>query len=214
MRAVKNEGDIVNDEKQIAEQVEAIQARQSKPGTYDYLSPLLDRRRIQHVIPEGIFRFHAAFDRIYISQLAEWDQQANATWGDTSILMPQTTRQYKERETPRGIIVSAGLQAQEVLRSNGMAVGHIIRFIRNAPWRMPCDNIKGVEYGVFIMRDGDITGSEDLAANLKAGKVKQTWHEVPRALPDGTTILEMKCFFIDEDGKQWDPREPWIPDDM
>jgi hypothetical protein len=192
---------LVDDEQQIDDQTKRIQAKQSPLHAYDYLSPLLDRRRIQHVIPEGVFRFHAAFDRIYIYQIAEWDQAAGAKFGDTSLFMPQQTREYRERETPRGIIVSAGLQAQEVLRSNGMAVGHIIRFIRNAPWRMIADNINGKEYGVFIMRDGDITGSEDLAANLKAGKVK--------LLEEGGRFC-----YVDEDGRQWDPKEPWIPDDM
>lgn len=198
---MREEGDLVNDEKEIQAEVAEIQKRQSPAGTYDFLSPLLDRRRIQHVIPEGVFRFHAAYDRIYIYQLGEKDTRANETYGDTRILMPQNSRDYKRSETPRGLIVSAGLQAQEVLRGNGMAVGHIVRFIRNAPWAMPVDNIRGKDKHVFVMRDGDITGSEDLMANLKAGKV---------------TMREEggKFFYVDEEGRQWDPKEPWIPDDF
>lgn len=214
MRAVATEGDIVNDEKQVMADIAEIQKRQSPPGAYDFISPLLDRRRIEHVIPEGVFRFQAVFDRIYVVQMGEKDKKVNETWGDTKILMPQASRDYKRSETPRGIIVSAGLQAEEILRGNGMAVGHIVRFIRNAPWAMPVDNINGKDKHVFVMRDGDITGSEDLMANLKAGKVKRIWKDVPKTLPDGSVILEPKALYIDEDGNQWDPREPWIPDDM
>lgn len=206
LAAAKAEGDIVRDEEQIARQVKAIQERQSPAGTYDFVSPLLDKRRLEHVIPEGAFRFQAAFDRIYVYQIAEWDQQADATWGDTSILMPQMAREFHKLETPRGIIVSAGLQAQVVLRSNGLAVGHIIRFIRNAPWRMPVDNINGHQYYVFVMRDGDLTGGEDLMNNLKAGKCKQTWERNERG--------ELFACYVDESGQQWDPRMPWIPDDF
>jgi hypothetical protein len=199
-----DDASIVDKTDEIQAQIKAVQERQSKAGTYDFISPLLDRRRVEHVIPEGAFRFQAAYDRIYVYQIAEWDLTADAKWGDTSIIMPQTAREYHHRETPRGIIVSAGLQAEEVLYGNGMAVGHIVRFIRNAPWAMPVDNINAKPYHVFVMRDGDITGSEDLMANLKAGKVKR----VERTEAPG------KFCYEDENGRQWDPRQPWIPDDF
>lgn len=217
--AATAEADIVNDEKEIHAEVAEIQRRQSPPGTYEFVSPLLERRRIEHVIPEGVFRFQAAYDRIYIYQLGEKDSKANETYGDTSIFMPQTARDYKRSETPRGLIVSAGLLAEEALWGHGMAVGHIVRFIRNAPWAMPVDNIRGKDKHVFVMRDGDITGSEDLMRNLKEGKCKRLleWVEYKASNSETgelTTRRRPQFRYVNEDGSIWDPRMPWMPDDI
>jgi hypothetical protein len=212
------EARIVDDGDQIDAWVKEVQSRQSKPGTYDFVSPLLEKRRIEHVIPEGVFRFQCAFDRIYVYQLGEKDSRKDETYGDTSIIMPQAARDYKRSETPRGIIVSAGLRAREALYGHGMAVGHIVRFIRNAPWAMPVDNVQGKDVHVFVMRDGDITGSEDTMRNLREGKCKLVeFEEVKKIrLPTGEEkeIIMPGFAYLGEDGKIWDPRMPWIPDDL
>lgn len=198
-------GNIVDDTKELLRKAKALQARQSPPGALN-LPPLLEERRLSHVIPDGAFKEAATFDRIFIYQIGRKDTKAGETdemYGDTGIYMPAQVRDYKKQETPRGIIISAGLDALEHLHSNGMDLGHIVGFIRNAPWAKEVEFFEGTAIQMYIMRSGDITGSEDLQANLRAGKVRYIW--------DANTN---EYLFVDETGKQWKPQMPWIADDF
>ncbi len=198
-------GNLVDDSAEVLRKARAMQARQAPPGALG-LPPLLDERRLSHVIPDGAFKEAAVYDRVYIYQLGRRDVAAgetDETYEGTSILKTQERRDYEHKETPRGIIVSAGLDALEHLHSNGMDLGHIVGFIRNAPWAKEVDFFEGKPIQMFIMRSGDLTGSEDLQANLRAGKVRYIW--------DANTN---EYLFVDQTGKQWKPQMPWMPDDF
>jgi hypothetical protein len=170
------------------------------------LSPLLDARRLECGIPNGAFKQQAVFDRIYLHQLAEDNKE---TYGDTQIVMPETVRERKQHEAPRGVIVSAGLKALDNLKSNGIDVGHIVRFIRLSPWRMPIENICGVDKYIMILRDGDITGSEDLSEALRKGECEIKVREYK----DEEGVLQRCHMYLNKDGDIWEPEMPWIPDD-
>lgn len=133
-----------------------------KPRGYFNIPPLLDERRFIYGIPNGAFAQWPAFDKVYIYQVTTKERSTYTDGG--SILMPEARIAHERNTAPRGIIVSAGLQALDSLRSSGFDLGHIIRFKKFSPFIQPVDDIDGVELTVMVIRDGDIVGSEDLAA--------------------------------------------------
>lgn len=183
-----------------AENVEAEFRRIHKAaGEIPALSPLLDARRIENAIPNGAFKIQAAFDVCLVHQLPRFTGE---TFGDTQIIMPETSKKRVEEETPRGVLVSAGLRALDCLRSNGIDLGHIVSFIRQAPWRMPIENVAGADFHLLILRAGDITGSEDLRVAIERGECSLQWDEEAG-----------QHFYIDAKGKRWNPTLPFIPED-
>jgi hypothetical protein len=176
-----------------------LRSLQAPKGTIPGLSPLLDARRLECAMPNEFFRVQAAFDVCFVHQI-RWHPKD--TYGDTGIVMTENAKRKDREETPRGVLVSAGLGALDALKSNGIDIGHIVSFIRQAPWRMPVAMVDGVEFPLLILRAGDITGSEDLAAALAAGECEIQWD--PEA---------MQHFYVDKDGKRWTPKTPFLPAD-
>lgn len=178
---------------------EEFKRRMAPPGGIKGIHPLLEKRRFQYAIPDGAFRIQAAFNTCFVHQLPRFEEE---TYGDTGIIMPQTARRRVEEETPRGILVSAGLNALDCLRSNGIDLGHIVSFVRQAPWRMPIAMVNGVDFYLVILRAGDITGSEDLRLLLQEEVCRVDYQ------PDAGGHV-----FVDVMGRRWDPRMPFISED-
>lgn len=141
----------------IAEELEKSLAPR---GTYN-IPLLLDERRFEYAIPNGAFEQFPVFDKVYIHQIAV-DERLTYTDGG-AILKPDAVVAYDRNTAPRGIIVSAGLQALDSLRSTGIDLGHIVRFKKFSPFIQPIAEIKGRQLTVMVIRDGDIVASEDLA---------------------------------------------------
>ena len=133
------------------------------------LHPLLEKRRWEHGIPNGAFKHQAAYDRVLVQQIIG-EQEAKGTYGGGLIHMTDRAKAREKDSYPRGVIVSAGLQALDVLRSNGMDIGHVVTFVRLAPWRMRVETVAGIEYHLMVLRAGDIIASEDLAHQLSTGE--------------------------------------------
>ncbi len=160
---------------EVAKGIEAkLRASLSPLGTFN-ISKLLDERRIQYGIPDGAFQSYPCFDKCYIWQISIEGGRDTYTEGGT-ILMPESVKTYKKNTAPRGILVSAGLQAMDSLYSTGIEIGHIIRFKKFSPFIMPVAEIDGHELTVMVVRDGDIEASEDLAAqfNSKSARIHNT----------------------------------------
>lgn len=129
-------------------------------GTFN-IPMLLDKRRFEYGIPNGCFEHYPAFDKVYIWQVTLTERRTYADGG--AIIKPDAIVASDRNTAPRGIIVSAGLQALDSLRSTGIDVGHIVRFKKFSPFIQPVGEIKGVQMTVMVIRDGDIVSSEDLA---------------------------------------------------
>ncbi len=170
-----------------------IQARMSPAGALG-LPPLLDARRLEHGIIDAVFDQQPLFDRVFVFQIeAKWAQ--GQFFPGTSIIQPESSKKRREREAPVGIIVSAGQKALDVLRANGVDLGHIITHIRLGMWRMPVGEVGGMEVPVCMLRVGDLTSSFDLAANLRASKVS-------------ITLDEKTQQHVFNDDRTWLPSEP------
>lgn len=188
-------------EKAIQEDAE-IRARMSPPGKIPAIPPLLERRRLEFGITDGAFDHQCAYDRILVHQLP---RETGEKYEGTQIIMPETGKARRRADTPRGIVVSAGLRALDNLRSNGIDLGHIVSFIQMAPWRIKCDVFgAGRERYLLVLRDGDIIGSEDTRKAIAEGKCF-----INRRIDNGVATH----VFTDENGDTWNPQMPWISDD-
>lgn len=177
-----------------------ILERMAPPGGIPNISALLEARRLKYGIPDGAFKTWPSFDVCFVQQISRFEGE---TYGNGNlIVMTDTTKQRVNEETPRGVLVSAGLNALDCLRSNGIEPGHIVSFMRLAPWRMPIENLDGKDFHMMILRVGDITGSEDLSAALARGECRITWDEQSK-----------QHLYLDAEGRRWTPTLPFLPDD-
>lgn len=143
----------------IAEELE----RSLKPLGFYNIPELLDKRRLEYGIPNGAFESFPTFDKVYIYQIPLPGQGKSTYTEGGMILKPEQTKSAERRTAPRGIVISAGLQALDSLYSTGIEIGHIVRFKKLSPFIMPVAEIKGKWFEVYVVRDGDIEASEDLA---------------------------------------------------
>lgn len=152
----------------IAEELE----KSLKPLGFYNIPELLDKRRLEFGIPNGAFESFPTFDKVYIYQIP-LPGQGGSTYSEGGlILKPEQIQAFERNTAPRGIVVSAGLQALDSLYSTGVEIGHIVRFKKLAPFIMPVAEIKGHWFSVYVVRDGDIEASEDLASALNNRQVR------------------------------------------
>ncbi len=167
-------------------------------------SELLEKERLEKRLPDELFLQQPFNDRILVYRFSENQGKTFVPGG--VIEMPDTVKEKKQNQVPRGILIAAGLGALDTLRSNGIDLGHTITLLRNVPWRIVCCDISGVEFALLVLRDGDVIGSETLQENLASGEVKIAQH----VTEDGA----IQHIYVDKDGKNWIPRPAWVSDDM
>jgi len=138
----------------------------SPPGAIG-LEPLLDKRRLEFGIPDNAFSVQPYLDRILVWQMAR--DEGKQTFGNTGIHMADTTAEARKDEAPRGILLAAGLEARDRLTSHGIHLGHMVIFLRAAPFRLRTGWTGARENKVIILQSGDVVGSEDLRASILAG---------------------------------------------
>lgn len=172
-----------------------IEANFSPPGTLG-LSPLLDAKRIKHGIPDSAWNSQAVFNKLLVWQIPVDDAE---TYGGGLIQKTDAQRKKELSEAPRGVIVSAGLQALDELRSHGVDVGHTVYFTHLAPFRKRLPSILGKEPSLVILHSGDVFDSEELAQNLKTRRCRI----IARESEDGG----IQHLFCDENGKVWNPAQ-------
>ncbi len=171
-----------------------IEANFSPPGSLG-LSPLLEAKRVKYGIPDSAWKSQAVFNKVLIWQLPVDEAD---TYGGGLIVKTDERKARERNEAPKGVIVSAGLQALDELRSHGVDIGHTVYFTHTAPFRKRLPSIAGKEPSLVILHSGDIFDSEELAESLKARKCRIVSREV-----DGV----IQHYFCDENGKTWNPAQ-------
>jgi hypothetical protein len=169
---------------------------------------LLDKRRKKYNIPDSVFGVSAIYDRILVYQVLA---EENEYFDEGGLI--QKTRSWQaaeQRTTPSGVIVSAGLSALDVLRSNGMDLGHLVFYTQLAFYAIPVDSIIGEDIKLVVLRVGEIVASVDLSHALATRQARVVKRE--RELKDGTKMTQH--YFVDGDGKMWNPVEGFSPDDL
>lgn len=167
------------------------------------LPPLLDKMRREYLIPNGAFDQQPIFDRVHVYQLAE--RNFEKTYAGTRIVMPDTVREGLRSETSRGILIGAGALALDQLRSNGVDLGHIVRFTKMTPYMQPIDVVNGKMFTCLVMMSGHITSSETLEAERRSGEKVLDWDETAsqHVWRSGKTKKTTGV-----------PKAPWISDDQ
>lgn len=181
---------------ELAEMVKRIEDRYLVKGPVT----LLESRAAEHGIPAAAFRQEALFDRILVWQIKPFQGD---TFEGTRILKTERAKDREQEEAPRGVIVSAGLGAQDVLWSHGIEVGHIVSFVHLAPYRLPLDD--RYDEALVILRDGDLIASEDVRELVKSGVLRVEQHEVASG---GGCFRKQHVYF---DTRTNSIRVPWAP---
>lgn len=173
----------------------------------ELLPPLLEERRWPHFIPDQAFDIMPAVDTVHIWQIG----RPRATFSDGGmIVMSEQGRDQQRNESPRGIIVTAGLLALDQLRSHGIDLGHIVYLLRMSPYRLPMDMIGHREStGLLVLHAGDIKGSEDTMAMLRSGELQV--RRVKEQTPEGVEIE--RHVYVRKDGSHLSPVRPWAPEE-
>lgn len=123
-----------------------------------------------HSIPK--WPYEAAYDRIIVFSLPEAKAQRSTYIEGGMIEMTETRKAYEENVSPRGVIVSAGLGARDVLKSHGIGLGHVVWVARLSPWRHEVDRTaEGKDISFLFLRVGDVVGSETLMRQINKGLV-------------------------------------------
>jgi len=186
-----------------AERMQILRMNAMSPPNSLGLPPLLEKRRWEHTIPDAAFETVQSFSFVTLYQISQFEGE---TYGDTKIVMADATRDREKNEAPRGVLISAGLQAMDILRSNGIDLGHVVTFIRVAPFRQRVGVIGARNEYVLGLQVGDIRGSEDLAKELRSGWSRIKLH----TLEDGSVEHRIE----NADGAAWKPSRPWIAEDL
>lgn len=146
-----------------------IKERMSPPGALR-LPPLLEKQRLKYGIPDGFFKSQAAFDRIYVFPLDQYEG-AETYSPQGTILRGQTQKLKDLQEGNRGVLISAGLTAADRLMSHGIELGHVVTTNKNVPFARRCERLSdGTEMFFLVMREADLAGSETLAEQLSSGE--------------------------------------------
>lgn len=158
---------LVDFEKENAEKRTAlIRERMSPPGALR-LPELLEAQRLKYGIPDGFFKSQAAFDRIYVFPIDQFDGES--TIGGTGIHRTASRKLQDMQEGNRGVLISAGLTAADRLASHGIELGHVVTTNKNVPFARRCERFESFEMFYLVMREADLAGSETLADELRAG---------------------------------------------
>lgn len=173
------------------------------------LSKHLDARRLAYGVPNGAFDVQPAHDTVYVYQLAPIDHITFTKKG--RIVRPDMVQTQATNESPRGLLVAAGLEALDILSSHGIEVGDIVRLLRMSPYRMTVDNIEGHDFPVLVMNAGDIKGSEDTAGRLRRGELRI---ETVTEKVNGVDTIRHR--YVPGKGKKRQrgvPIKAWMPED-
>lgn len=182
-------------------------SRLAKPNSLG-LPPLLEKRRLEYLIPDESFREQPLFDRIFVHQISMWGDRD--TYGDSQIVMTQVTKESEKFSNPRGILVAAGLLALDEIRSSGVDLGHVVTFIKLAPWRLQVASHSGVDEHLLVLRSCDLIASEDLMSAIRSGHIEVKLDVVEKDGRKYTTHI-----YLDKrTGKEWHPLMPSMPEEM
>jgi hypothetical protein len=144
----------------------------AKPGDVPALTPLLEHRRLDFAIPNGAFETSdALFRRVNVWPIA-LPSDVKETYGDSRIIKTDRAQKVEEQDTSRGIILSAGAKALDILRSNGVDIGQIIYFTRLAIYGITVDWVGGKPKRIKMLDVGEITDAEDVLFARRAGRVR------------------------------------------
>jgi hypothetical protein len=114
----------------------------------------------------------AMFERVVVFQVPDEELAGEKVSKDSMIYKPVTTQQSDEYRSPRGVIVSAGIQSLKVMCDHGMQIGDIVWLAPHLPYRFVVGKTSaGLDITVFFLNVGDIVLDEDVLQRVADGKL-------------------------------------------
>lgn len=156
-----------------------------------YPKHLLRRCRQWQVPTSAVVNMQATFDRVLVYQILDFDLEKTADgkfWKrrgmSDDVAVPDRALQREKNASPRGIVVSAGLDALEKLNTNGVDLGDYVRLLRLNPYRIPVGMTPAFEHVYVLLGDAaSLAAAEDLADGLREGRITRAWKT--KTLPNG-----------------------------
>jgi hypothetical protein len=143
-------------------------ATSKKPQPRGAMSDLLLSRMAEFDIPP--WPGQALFERVVVFRVADAASASDTFIPDGRIVKATSTRDRDEIRSPRGVIVSAGLRALEILTDHGMEVGELVWLAPHLPYRFQVGMTKeGASIEFLFCNVGDIVLSEDLLDRIGRG---------------------------------------------
>lgn len=131
---------------------------------------LLDDRVKEYGLPKCPYQ--PAFDRFVLYTLPEKKAERETFVEGGMIFKLNSTNSREKKESPRGIVMAAGLKAMDIMRSHGIRLGSIVWVARFSPWRHVVERTERGEIEMMFLRVSDIVGSEDVLTGLSSGAIK------------------------------------------
>ena len=145
-------------------------ATSRKPRARGAMSALLQKRIAEFDIKP--WPGQAMFERVVVFQVPDEELAGEKVSKDSLLFKPVMTQQSDEYRSPRGIIVSAGLQALKIMCDHGMQIGDIVWLAPHLPYRFVIGKTKaGLDITVFFLNVGDIVLDEDVLTRVADGKL-------------------------------------------
>jgi hypothetical protein len=136
------------------------------------MSDLLGKRIDEFSIPP--WPGQALFERVVVFRVPDESAASETFIPDGRIVKVSSTRDRDEVRSPRGVVVSAGLRAMEILTDHGMQVGELVWLAPHLPYRFEVGKTKeGASIEFLFCNVGDIVLSEDLVNRVVHGKAAQ-----------------------------------------
>jgi hypothetical protein len=126
------------------------------------------------------------FDRVLLYRIPNEFYEKETALAGGRIIIPESVVKDRQSKSTRMVIVGAGAMALDILRSNGLDLGHIVLSPRFADWRHYIEREtvnevtgeKTMEVIEFLLgRAGDIAWSEDLMSGFNGGTVELEYRE-------------------------------------
>lgn len=181
----------------------------SPPGAIPNISPILEYRRLRFNIPDMMFSAAACNNKVNVFQIPSPGSGSDTFVEGGLLVKPGFVKKRELQAAPKGIVVSAGLNALDSMYTNGYWPGHVINFIHQQPYHKPVGTIDGIDQFVLCMTAGDITDSDDLANYMRSGWVKISRREFTIEDGDNEGMTGVEHYYEDvrdgDSGRVWDP---------
>lgn len=165
------------------------------PGSLN-LPPLLEARRLEYMLPAGCFDAQCLWDYVMVVQL----ENSGDSKSQGDIVLPVAHGEARRKTLCTGILVNAGLNALDKLRSNGVDLGHFVVFARHTPWARELDKLGEFPTVGLDLTVTDIRQSLDLELHRRAGNIRF------ETIDHGDHRREL--VYVDENGETWKPEVP------
>lgn len=146
-----------------------IQRNHLAPLGQTDLPAFLDKRRVEYQLPNELFVHQACGNRVLFYPMGiEGDKKFEGT----SIIMPDFADTRDKKMTPKGLLVSAGIEAMDYMVDQGIELGDIIWHDAPSPTRVHCCWILRRQFVLYEVPIESIVADMDLRHRIMHGWVE------------------------------------------